>query len=93
MRFTWDEKKRQINIRKHAIDFTELTTVFQKPMIVKIDDREDYGETRLIALGDMTGTIVILVYTESKNTVRLISARRATKNETNTYFKKIYGEQ
>ena len=67
------------NIKKHGIDFSELRKVFEKPMLTRIDNREDYGETRWISLGDLNGKIVILVYTEIENNVRMISARRATK--------------
>ena len=90
MTFDWDTKKRQTNIKKHRIDFSELKKVFEKPMLTRFDNREDYGETRWISLGDLTGKIVILVYTETENNVRLISARRATKNEENIYCKKVY---
>lgn len=90
MRFDWDTKKRKANIKKHGIDFFELRKVFKKPMLTRIDNREDYGETRWISLGDLNGKIVILVYTEKENNVRLISARRATKNEENIYCKKVY---
>ncbi len=90
MRFDWDTKKRKANIKKHGIDFSELRKVFEKPMLTRIDNREDYGETRWISLGDLNGKIVILVYTETENNVRLISARRATKNEENIYCKKVY---
>lgn len=88
MKFVWDEKKKKINIQKHHIDFSEVRRVFAKPMVTRIDDR-DYGEIRWIALGDMDGKIVVLVYTEDNDTIRLISARRANRNETNIYFKKI----
>ena len=90
MKFVWDEKKRKSNISKHDIDFFELRQVFDKPMVTRIDDREDYGEIRWVALGDMGGVIVVLDYTEDEDTVRLISARRASGNETNIYFKKIH---
>jgi uncharacterized DUF497 family protein len=90
MKFDWDTKKRQTNIKKHGIDFSGLRKVFEKPMLTRIDNREDYGETRWISLGDLNGKIVILVYTERENNVRLISARRATKNEENIYCKKAY---
>jgi len=90
MTFDWDTKKRQANIKKHGIDFSELRKVFEKPMLTRLDNREDYGETRWISLGDLNGKIVILVYTETENNVRLISARRATKNEENIYCKKVY---
>lgn len=55
MKFVWDEKKRKSNISKHDIDFFELRQVFDKPMVTRIDDREDYGEIRWVALGDMGG--------------------------------------
>lgn len=89
MEFVWDETKRKSNIKKHGIDFVELKQVFWGPLVTKIDDRENYGEDRWIALGNLKGMIVVLVYTEDKTTIRLISARRATKNETDSYFKKI----
>jgi len=90
MRFTWDKKKKKKNIEKHSIDFSELTRVFDKPMLTRIDNREAYGETRWISLGDLDGKIVILVYTEEGDTIRLISARRATKNEKRIYSEKVY---
>lgn len=90
MRFTWDKKKQQKNIKKHGIDFTELVRVFDKPMLTRIDDREDYGETRWISLGDLDGKIVVLVFTEEDDTVRLISTRRATNNEKRIYSEKVY---
>lgn len=89
MNFIWNEKKRQKNIQKHGLDFAELKIVFQGPLVTKIDDRKNYGKIRWISLGNMAGTIVILVYTEIKNEIRFISARRASKNETTIYFKKI----
>ena len=90
MAFDWDKKKRKTNIKKHGIDFFELKEVFEKPMLTRIDNREDYGESRWISLGNLDGKIVVLVYTEEENNVRLISARRATKNEKSIYCKEIY---
>ncbi len=90
MVFDWDKKKRKTNIKKHGIDFSELKEVFEKPMLTRIVNSEDYGEIRWISLGDLDGKIVVLVYTEKENNVRLISARRATKNENNIYCKKVY---
>ena len=91
MKFTWDKKKKAKNIKKHGIDFSELSKVFECPMLIRIDDRGDYGETRWISLADLDGKIIVLVYTEENNTVRFISARRATKNEKKIYIEKIYG--
>ena len=90
MRFTWDKKKKKKNIKKHGIDFSELVKVFEKPVLTRIDDSEDYGENRWISLGDLDGKIVVLVYTEESDIVRFISARRATKNEKRIYSEKVY---
>ncbi len=92
MDFEWNENKRTLNIQKHGIDFSELRESFNKPMVTKIDSRKDYGETRWIALGDMKGLVVVFVYIEKNNEIRLISARKATKNEQKIYYKKIYGK-
>ena len=51
-----------------------------------IDDRRDYGEERIIALGRDERTILFVVYTMRDNTLRIISARRATKNERRKYL-------
>ena len=90
MIFDWDKKKRKTNIKKHRIDFSELRKVFEKPMLTRVDNRKDYGEIRWISLGDLDGEIVVLIYTEKENNIRLISARRATKNEESIYYKKVY---
>ena len=50
VRFEWDELKNQINIRKHGIDFRDAVDVFDHPVLTAIDQREDYGEERWIAL-------------------------------------------
>ncbi len=72
MQFTWDEKKNEKNAQKHGIDFSELVKVIDNPMLTRIDDREDYGETRWISLGNLDGKIIALVYTEEDDQVRLI---------------------
>ena len=51
MKFEWDESKNLINIEKHGIDFDDAKRMFDGPMIVNIDDRHDYQETRLIGFG------------------------------------------
>ena len=45
---TWDESKRRENIRKHKIDLADLEPVFDFPMVTVEDDREAYGELRLL---------------------------------------------
>jgi len=83
MRFEWDEKKNNENIRKHGLDFSDVWQVFENPLLSKLDDRENYGEDRWIGVGMMSnGIAVVLVFTEKeRETIRIISMRKATKNE------------
>ncbi len=86
MKFIWDEAKRKKNMEKHKIDFKDVINVFNNPYLSWIDDREDYGELREILIGDTGQTIVVVVYIDKENkTIRIISARRATKHERKLY--------
>ena len=88
MKFIWDTKKNQKNIRKHKIDFRDAHLVFQHPMLVNIDNREDYGEERLIGIGLLEMRVVIIVFTEiDEETIRIISLRKALRNERKQYEK------
>ena len=51
-----------------------------------VDDREDYGEERLIMLGNVAGTLLFVAYTERDDRIRIISARRATRYEQEDYY-------
>jgi len=48
MRFEWDEAKNAENIRKHGIDFVDVSAMFGGPMLIELDEGEDYGEDRWI---------------------------------------------
>ncbi len=86
MRFEWDQAKNAANIRKHGIDFADVTDIFDHPMLAMLDEREDYGEERWIAIGRIHVLIGVVVYTERQgDVVRIISARKATKHEVRRY--------
>jgi hypothetical protein len=88
MRFEWDERKNRLNIRKHGFDFVDAAKVFAGPMVIALDDREDYGEERLIGIGILEARTVVVVYVERGiNTIRIISLRKAL-----SYEKKQYEE-
>jgi len=89
MRFEWDETKRQINLKQHAIDFAEVWQVFENEVATDIDDRFDYGETRYFTLGLFGGMVVAISHTENDDTVRLISVRKAETYEEQIYFNAI----
>jgi uncharacterized protein len=82
MQFEWDDAKNLVNIRKHEIDFADVPTMFDGEMLVELDDRFDYGEDRWFGIGFLGSGIAVVVWTErQKNTIRIISARRANHHE------------
>ncbi len=89
MRYEWDEAKRQSNIEKHAIDFIGIEEVFAGEIVTVLDDRFDYGEIRCVTVGLLNGRVVVIAHTETDDVIRIISVRKATKNETINYYKKI----
>jgi hypothetical protein len=91
MEFKWDENKNSDNIRKHGFDFADAWQVFENPLLVKLDDGADYGEDRWTGVGMMhNGIIIVLVFAErEQETIRIISMRKATKNERTSYEKAI----
>jgi uncharacterized DUF497 family protein len=89
MRFEWDEAKRRLNIKRHGIDFVDVEIVFAGETITFLDDRFSYDEMRLLTFGLLWGKVVAIVHTETDAVIRVISVRRASKNEENTYFKEI----
>lgn len=86
MQFEWDEEKNATNIQKHGIDFADVPVMFQSPMLVDIDDRIEYGEERWIGIGPLYMIIAVVVFTErGGDTIRIITARKATKYERQRY--------
>ena len=86
--FEWDEKKAGENYAKHGVSFQFATRVFKDAFAVeRIDDRHDYGEERFILIGAAAELVLFVVHTEREERIRLISARRATKQEQDDYEK------
>lgn len=87
MQFEWDEVKNRSNIAKHGIDFTDAVEIFKHPVLSAADRREDFGEDRWIALGWMKLIAAVVVYVERSggDTIRIISARKATRPEIKRY--------
>ncbi len=89
MRYEWDEPKRLANLHRHGIDFADVYQVFDFDRYLFEDDRFDYGETRWITFGLLFGQVVVIAHTETDEVIRIISVRRAEKDEQETYFKNI----
>jgi uncharacterized DUF497 family protein len=94
MKFEWDINKEYLNIRKHKVNFSEACLVFADKYLLNLFDNEhSTEEERWITLGQTPyGKILIVVHTYrnvgGQDVIRIISARKATKNETNQYFKR-----
>ena len=87
LKFEWNKSKAKDNYAKHRVSFELAKKVFKDPFAVEfLDDRQDYGEERFVIIGMVDGHILYVAYTERKDVIRIISARRATKHEQETYF-------
>ena len=90
IKFEWDENKNQINKKKHKVAFEEAVSVFYDCEAMVIDDPEhSEEEDRFIILGLSNKTNLLVVchcYRESDTVIRIISARKATTNETKQYY-------
>lgn len=89
MKVEWHETKRRINLRKHGIDFVGCEAIFAGTTKTMIDDRENYGEERFVTFGLLDDRVVAVVHTESVDTIRVISIRKATRHEQALFFEGI----
>ena len=85
--FEWDEKKEKSNYRKHGISFTEGESVFYDFYSLTIPDPDhSLAEQRFIDIGTSNkNRVLVVVYTERENRIRIISVRQATKAERQMY--------
>ncbi len=72
--FAWDEEKRRSNIEDHKVDFRLVVRIFHNPVIEAADERDDYGEVRIRALGHIDEDYYFVVYTWRGDNRRIISA-------------------
>lgn len=87
LQFSWDEQKEKANIRKHGVSFGEAATVFADPLSLSIPDPiHSVGESRYIILGKSNqNLLLVVVHTDKRGHIRIISARKATKKERKQY--------
>jgi uncharacterized DUF497 family protein len=85
----WHNRKNAANRGKHGIDFDEALEVFYTANMVRRSDRNE--EERWIAVGESEGRIITVVFTRRGNALRIISARRARKNEERAYRHEALG--
>lgn len=89
MRFEWDPRKAASNLRKHRVSFEEASTAFYDPLAITGPDPDhSEGEERLITFGvSSMKRLLVVSHTECSDSMRIISARPATRGE-----KRIYEE-
>jgi uncharacterized protein len=92
--FEWDEEKNLANQTKRGISFEEASTIFEGP-VLSLEDEGHYGEIRERSYGLIGGVVVVcVIHTDRDGATRIISARKATRNERkhfDVYLKKANG--
>jgi len=88
MRYSWNEDKNRKNIERHGIAFKDAVKIFEGETLEQEDDRFEYGEVRIYAIGIMNGLEIAVIYTDRNNDERrIISARKAEPNEKRIFWK------
>lgn len=87
MRIQWNRRKAEENINKHGVSFHEASTVFGDPLAeIQPDVAHSIGEERFLAFGTSEqGRMLVVVFTERGDTIRIISAREMTSRERRDY--------
>lgn len=92
MRYSWDETKNRSNIRRRHIAFEDAVRIFEGATVERVDDRFDYGEVRVYAIGLVNGLEITVIYTDRhEDTRHIISAWRAEPHERRYYWQNLEG--
>jgi uncharacterized DUF497 family protein len=85
MEFEWDPVKAASNLAKHGVDFPTATKVFDDPFIRLRADPRRWSEVRFQVIGRVNGIVLFVSYTMRDEICRIISARRASRRERQSY--------
>ena len=96
MRFSWNSRKSEANLAERGFDFEFATLIFDRPTLERLDDRRDYGESRVVAVGVAQGIHLTVAYTDrfvagQDIERRIISARRSNRRERKAYNEAVAG--
>lgn len=91
MQFEWNEDKAKLNLKKHTVTFEEAVSCFFDPLQIAFEDPDHskYEIREILIAHSKIGRLLLVVYTLRENTIRIISARSATKSEAQTYARGI----
>ena len=81
MDFDWHDAKHEKNLEERGFGFDFAAQIFLGRVLTRVDDREDYGEVRVKAIGEVDGIILVVIYTDRDDVRWIISARLANKKE------------
>ena len=84
--YEWDPAKAEANFAKHGVRFERIYDFDWDSAIEREDDREDYGEVRMVSLGLIGRRLYVLIYTPRGDAIRVVSLRRANKREERAYY-------
>lgn len=85
MNFAWDSRKAASNARKHGVTFDEAATVFADPLALAVQDEVHAERTLLIGMSGQHRVLLVVHVELDEDTIRLVSARRATSHERRRY--------
>jgi len=86
MEIEFDPEKAASNLRKHRVSFAHTEQAIRDPLGITIEDPDSDGELRLVTLGaDSLGRVLVVVHTPQDDRARIISARKASRNEALNY--------
>jgi uncharacterized DUF497 family protein len=84
--FAWDPKKNRQNYARHGIAFEDAVRIFDGPTLERVDDRFEYGEVRMYAIGVAAGMEITVIYADvSRRERRIVSAWKAERHEREAY--------
>jgi len=90
MVYIWDEAKNRRNIKDHGIAFDDAKRIFESPTVERVDDRFEYGEVRVYAIGVVNGLEITVIYTDCNDDERrIISAWRSEPHERRAYWQRV----
>lgn len=89
MVYQWKPDKAAANLRKHGIEFADAVFIFSDDLAITVSD-ERFDEERFVTIGtDAVGRVLVVIYTLRGNEIRIISARKATRQERHQYEEEL----
>ncbi|WP_447753267.1 BrnT family toxin [Sphingopyxis fribergensis] len=89
MKIVYDAEKRRRTLEERGLDFDDARELFAGFHYTDVDDRKNYGEVREISVGLVQGNVIVVVWTERDDSRRIISMRKADRDERGAYYQQV----